>query len=236
MKEYFLTFFNSPLFGVTITVGAILFFKNMFKNSKNPLLNPLIFSIALIIAFLKITNIPYDMYSKGGDIISFFLGPVTVALAVPLYKHFEKLKEHAAPILIGITAGVITAITTTIGLALLFDMSDEMVTSLSPKATTTAIAIELSNTFGGNSAMTVSFVVIAGAIGFMFGEQILDFLKIETNIAKGIALGTASHAIGTNRGLLMSEEIGAMSSLAIGVAGLITAFLLPIILKIFGQY
>ena len=145
--------------------------------------------------------------------ISFpFLGPVTVALAVPLYKQLDKLKANAIPILIAITSGVIVAIVSTVGFGLLFKLSTEMIISLSPKATTTAIAMDLSRTLGGDPALTVSFVVIAGQIGFMFGEPILKLFRIENKTAKGIAFGTSAHAFGTIRALLMGEEEGAMSS------------------------
>lgn len=233
MKDLIFQFLDTPLFGVTLTVGAVVLFQMLFKNTKNPLLNPLIFAIIGIIAFLKIIEIPYESYAKGGDIITFFLGPVTVALAVPLYKQFNKLKANALPILIGITSGVIVAIVSAVGLGILFGLEEEMIISLAPKATTTAIAMDLSGTLGGDPALTVAFVVVAGTTGFIVGEQVLNALKIQNKTAKGIALGTSSHAFGTNRALLMGEEEGAMSSLAIGVAGVITTFLLPIILRLF---
>ena len=232
--EFLLQFLDSPLFGITLTIGALVLFQVLFKNVKNPLLNPLIFAIIGIIAFLKLTGIPYQSYAKGGDIIAFLLGPVTVAFAVPLYKQFDKLKANALPILIGITSGALVAIVSTVGLGLIFKLSNKMIISLSPKSTTTAIAMELSRILGGDPALTVAFVVFAGTLGFMFGEPIFKLLKIENKTARGIALGTASHAFGTNRALLMGEEEGAMSSLAIGVAGVMTTFLLPPILKFFG--
>ena len=225
-------FLDNPLFGVTLTVGALILFQVLFKKTKNPLLNPLIFAIIGIIAFLKITGIPYESYAKGGNIISFFLGPVTVALAVPLYKQFDKLKANAVPILISITTGVVVAIVSTVLMGRAFGLSPEMIASLAPKATTTAIAMDLSATMGGDPALTVAFVVVAGTTGFIIGEQVLTLLKIKSKTAKGIGLGTSAHAFGTNRALLMGEEEGAMSSLAIGVAGIITTFLLPILIKI----
>lgn len=225
-------FLDNPLFGVTLTVGTLILFQILFKKTKNPLLNPLIFAIVGIIAFLKITGIPYESYAKGGNIISFFLGPVTVALAVPLYKQFDKLKANAVPILISITTGVVVAIISTVLMGRAFGLSPEMIASLAPKATTTAIAMDLSATMGGDPALTVAFVVVAGTTGFIIGEQVLTLLKIKSKTAKGIGLGTSAHAFGTNRALLMGEEEGAMSSLAIGVAGIITTFLLPILIKI----
>ena len=153
---------------------------------------------------------------------------------MPLYKQVDKLKENAGAIIVGIASGVIVAIISTLGLGKLFGLSGEMIASLAPKATTTAIAIDLSSTFGGDPALTIAFVTVAGAVGFMVGEQILKLLNIKNKTAKGIALGTASHAFGTNRALLMGEEEGAMSSLAIGVAGVLTTFLLPVFMKLFG--
>lgn len=232
--EFLLQFLDSPLFGITLTIGVFVFFRMLFKDAKNPLLNPLIFAIVAVIAFLKLTGIPYESYAKGGDMLTFLLGPATVAFAVPLYKQLDKLKANAIPILIGITSGVIVAIVSTVGLGLLFKLSDEMIISLSPKATTTAIAVDLSQILGGDPALTVAFVTVAGTFSFMFGEPILKLLKIKNKTAKGVALGTASHAFGTNRALLMGEEEGAMSSLSIGIAGVITAFLLPPFLKLFG--
>jgi predicted murein hydrolase (TIGR00659 family) len=232
--EFILQFLDSPLFGITLTVGALVIFRMLFKNANNPLFNPLIFAIIGIIAFLKLTGIPYESYAKGGDIIAFLLGPVTVAFAVPLYKQLDKLKANVIPILVGITSGALVGIVSAVGLGFIFQLSTEMIISLSPKSTTGAIAIELSRIQGGDPVLTFAFVVVAGTFGYMFGEPILKLFKIENKTARGIALGTASHAQGTNRALLMGEEEGAMSSLAIGVASVMTTFLLPFILKLFG--
>ncbi len=224
--------FDTPIFGVTITLIVFLFYKKIFAKAKNPLLNPLIFSIATIILFLYLTGIDYEYYNKGGSIITFFLGPLTVSLAVPLYKQIDKLKENAIPILISILMGSIVGVLSVIGIGKLFGFNKELLMSLTPKATTTAIAIDLSNSLGGKPAMTVAFVVVAGTTGYMIGEPILNLLGIKSSTAKGIAFGTASHAFGTNKALSIGEEEGAMSSLAIGIAGIITAIIAPIIVKI----
>lgn len=219
---------DSPLFGVTLTIGMLVLFQYLFRKTKNPLLNPLVFAIGSIIGILLLFNIPYSSYEKGGQLITFFLGPVTVCLAVPLYKHIDLLKRHVIPILIGTLIGIITSLSSIILLGKLLGLNREMILSLLPKATTTAIAIDLAKQAGGDPSLTIFFVVIAGTFGYMFGEQILKLLKIRTHIAKGIGMGTAAHVFGTNRALLMSDEIGAMSSLAIGIAGLMTTLLLPV--------
>ncbi len=221
---------DTPLFGVTLTIGMLLLFQYLFRKTKNPLLNPLIFAIGSIIGVLLLFNIPYASYEKGGQLITFFLGPVTVCLAVPLYKHIELLKKHVVPILIGSLIGVITSLSSILVLGRVFQLNREMIASLLPKATTTAIAIDLAKEAQGDPTLTVFFVVIAGTIGYMFGEQILKLFKIKSSVAKGIGMGTAAHVFGTNRALLMSDEIGAMSSLAIGIAGLMTTLLLPLFL------
>ena len=222
---------DSPLFGITLTIGAMVLFQLLFRKTHNPLLNPQIFAIIGIIVFLKLTGVTYQTYNQGGQVISFFLGPVTVALAVPLYRQFDKLKKNAAPILLGIFAGTVTAVLATVGLSLLFHLNREMIASLAPKATTTAIAMELSQVLGGIPSLTVAFVILAGLTGFIIGEQWLNVFHIKSRIARGIGLGTASHALGTTRALLMGEEEGAMSSLAIGVAGIMTSILLPVFMR-----
>lgn len=234
MRDFFLDFLDNPLFGLVLTIGTLILFLRLFRGKRNPLLNPMVFSIAAIILFLELTGIPYETYAKGGDIISFFLGPVTVALAIPLYKQYNKLKADAAPIFVGITVGSAVAIISTIGLGLLMNLNFNMLMSLAPKATTSAIAMDISSSLGGDPALTVTFVVLAGSTGFMFGESIFNLLGIKHRTSKGLALGTASHAFGTNRALLMGEVEGAMSSLAIGVAGIITTLILPLLLNLFG--
>ncbi len=227
-------FFSNPLFGVTLTVGTMVFFHLLFKKAKSPLLNPMIFSIAAIIAFLRLTGIPYESYENGTKILTFFLGPAIVSLAVPLYRQIDQLKANALPILFGIALGVAVSIISGIGLSLLFGLNREVAVSMAPKGTTSAISMSLSSVFGGNPSMTVAFVNVAGIFGYSIGEKTLDLLRISNPVARGVSLGTASHIMGTRRAFEMGEKEGAMGSLSIGVAGVLTSLLMPLIIRLFG--
>ncbi|NLX83065.1 MAG: LrgB family protein [Clostridiales bacterium] len=225
---------SSPLFGFTLTIAVMLFYQFIFRGTKTSLLNPVLFSIFSIIAILMLTGIPYEHYHKGASILSFFLGPMIVALAVPLYKQFDKLKANALPILAGISVGVVVSISSGILLSQLFGLSREVIVSMAPKGTTSAISMNLSQIQGGDVSMTVTFVNIAGIFGYMVATKVYQLLNITSPVAKGIGLGTSSHALGTRRALEMGEEEGAMSSLAIGVAGVLTTVFTPLLLSLFG--
>lgn len=226
-------YFDTPIFGVAITIIAFAFSQYLNKRFKSPLLNPILISILTIIGFLVAFKIDYSIYNKGGSIITFFLGPATVVLSVPLYNEFNLLKENLLPIIIGILIGSLSGIISIIALGKLFNMDNSLILSLIPKSTTSAIAMPISSEIGGNPALTVAFVVITGVGGYIIGEKVLKTFKIKNKIAKGIAMGTTSHAAGTAKALEFGEVEGAMGSLAIGVAGLITVFLAPFIVNIF---
>lgn len=225
---------TSPLFGFTLTIAIMLFYQYIFRRAKSSLLNPMLFSMVSIIAFLMLTGIPYEHYRAGASILSFFLGPTIVALAVPLYKQFDKLKANAVPILAGISIGVIVSISSGILLSQLFGLSREVIVSMAPKGATSAISMNLSQLQGGDASMTVTFVNIAGIFGYMVAIKAYQLLKITSPVAKGIGLGTSAHALGTRRALEMGEEEGAMSSLAIGVAGVLTTIFMPLLVSLFG--
>lgn len=223
---------QSPLFGFTLTVSVMLFYQYIFSRIRHSLLNPMLFSMATIIGFLLLSGISFEDYYKGASILSFFLGPAIVSLAVPLYKQFDKLKKNFVPVLAGITVGVVVSIASGILLSQLLGLSREVVVSMAPKGATSAISMNLSQMQGGDPAMTVTFVNIAGIFGYMFAEKAYTLLRIKDPIARGIGLGTAAHALGTKKALEMGEEEGAMSSLAIGVAGVLTTIMLPLILNL----
>jgi predicted murein hydrolase (TIGR00659 family) len=225
-------FINSPVFGFTLTVAIMLCYQLLFTKVKTPLLSPFVFSVITIIAFLLITDIPFKSYQKGASIVSYFMGPSVVALAVPLYRQFDKLKAHALPVITGIFVGVFVSVTGGVLLSWLFGLSKEVIISIAPQGTTGAISMNLSQSLGGDPAMSAAFVNIAGNIGYLFGVGVLNRFGVKHPIAVGVALGTASHAIGTNRAFSLGEEHGAMASLSIGVAGIMTSFIMPVLLGV----
>jgi len=223
--------FNTEIFGVIIT---ILFFNigiYIQKKTKNPIFNPLLIAILGIILFLSITNIPYESYKLGGDIINLFLGPVTIVLAVPLYKQFDLFKKYLVEILIGITCGVIVSFIS-IKLVGYFTNADiNIINSLLPKSITTPMGISLTRMLNGIEAITVVSIILTGILGAIIAPIVFKIGRINHPVAKGIALGTSAHALGTTKALQMGEVEGAMSGLSIGVCGIITVVLIPIITR-----
>lgn len=225
---------NTQLFGLV----TILAFYNIGlfiqKKAKKPIFNGLLICIILIILFLKITNIPYENFKIGADIMNFMLGPVTVVLAVPLYRQFDLFKKHFKEILIGIVVGVVTSfiIITIIGKLTL--TNNDIVYSILPKSITTPMGISLVNALGGVESITVVCIIATGIFGNILGDLVLKIGKIKHPVSKGIALGTAAHAMGTSKALEMGEVEGAMSSLSIGICGVLTVMLVPILMNFAG--
>lgn len=223
MKEIII----SPVFGVLISIIAYLigdYIKNKFKFS---MFNPLLIAIIILIAVLSIFKIDYDDYNKGGEIISFFLAPATVSLALPLYKKFELFKKNAIPILAGIICGAFTGIISVVTLSRLFNLSEELTISLIPKSITTPIGMALSDQLGGLSSITVVAIIITGILGSIIGPLLDRIFKINDKVAMGIAMGNASHAVGTARAMEIGQTEGAMSSLTVAIAGIVTVIIAP---------
>ncbi|HSQ89057.1 LrgB family protein [Romboutsia sp.] len=223
---------DTPIFGLVIT---ILFFNlglYMQKKTKNPIMNPLLIAIIGIILFLNLLKIPYESYKKGGDIINFFLGPITIILAVPLYKQFELFKNHILEILIGIGCGVLVSFISLEIIGRLTNVNIDIINSLIPKSITTPMGISLTNTINGVEAITVVAIILTGILGAIIAPIIFKIGKIKHPVAKGIALGTSAHALGTSKALEMGEVEGAMSGLSIGISGIITVILIPIIINL----
>ncbi len=227
------TIINNPLLGIVISL--ITFEVGCFfsKKTRFVLFNPLLISISLIILFLKSFNISLEAYNNGGQFISFFLGPATVILAVPLYKKIDLLKANIFPILTGIITGSSIGMISIIFLCKLFDLDKVLTSSLVPKSITAPIGIEISKQLNGIPALTVAAIIITGILGSIIAPIICKIFKINNKIAFGIAIGTASHAVGTSKALEIGETEGAMSGLAIGVAGLVTVILAPILFGLF---
>lgn len=224
---------DSPNFGIVLSILAYTIGLNLYKKFKLPILNPLLITVLIVISTLKYFNIPLETYNKGGNLIAFFLAPATVILAVPLYKQIDSLKKHFIPIIIGVSVGSIVSVVSVFALSKLFKLDEVIIKSIIPKSITTPLGMEISKTFGGIIPITVVAIVITGILGAIIGPFIVDIARIRTKIAKGIAIGTGSHAIGTSKAIEMGEVEGAMSGLAIGLAGCITVLIAPLAYKLF---
>ena len=218
---------ENALFGIIISLLAFEAGLLIYKKTKFPLFNPLLIAIALVISFLIVFNIVVDIYNKGGQFINMFLGPATVVLAVPLYKQLNLLKKYLLPILVGILLGSSIGISSVILLANIFGFEKVLTISLLSKSVTTPIGIEITKQLGGLAPVTVLSIIISGIIGSILGPLLCKKFKINNKVAIGIAIGTASHAVGTSKALELGETEGAMSSLSIGIAGIMTVFLAP---------
>lgn len=223
-------YLETPVFGVVISILAYSVGLMVARRTRLAIMNPLLVAMAIVITILTLLGVDYQTYNKGGAMITFFLGPATVVLAVPLYRQWELLKKNLMPILTGIAVGSVAGVASIIILGRLLDLDTVLVASMVPKSTTTPIAIEISAVLGGNPSLTATFVSITGITGFIAGVKIIDAFGIRNPIAKGIAMGTASHAVGTAKAMEVGEVEGAMSSLSIGVAGIITVFMIPAIM------
>ncbi len=190
-------------------------------------------SIALIIVFLLAFHIKYNVYESGAQYLSYFLTPATVALAVPLYEQIEPLKKNWKAVVAGILSGALTSALCVLAVALIFQLDHKQYVTLLPKSITTAIGMGLSEELGGIVTITVAVIVVTGVIGNMFAESICKLFHITDPVAKGIGIGSASHAMGTAKAMEMGEIEGAMSSLSIAVSGLLTVVVSIIFAQIY---
>ena len=213
---------NSVFFGVFISIITYEIGVLIKKKLKIAIFNPLLISMALIIIILLIFHVDYDTYESGAKYLSYFLTPATVALAVPLYEQIEPLKKNWKAILAGIFAGAMTSALCVLVLSLIFKLSHKQYVTLLPKSITTAIGMGVSEELGGYVTITVAVIVVTGVLGNILGEFVCKIFRITEPISKGLALGASSHAIGTAKAIEMGEIEGAMSSLAIAVAGILT--------------
>lgn len=219
MREFLVhsVFFGAAVSLVGYEVGLLL--KRKFKMA---IFNPLLIAIVCVMAILTIGDISYDDYNQGARYLSYLLTPATVCLAVPLYQQLNLLKKNLKAVAAGILSGVLTSILSVLGLSYLFGLSHDMYVTLLPKSITTAIGMGVSEELGGIVTITVAVIIITGVLGNIIADVVYRVFRIKEPVAKGLALGTASHAIGTAKAMEMGPVEGAMSSLAIAVAGLLT--------------
>ena len=213
---------NSIFFGVLLCLLSYQAGVFLIQKTKIAAFNPLLISIIIVIFVLVMFNIKFEDFYKGSKYISFLLTPATVALAIPLYSKLALLKSNFKAIMSGLIAGVLTSLVSIFVMSLLFGLSHENYVSMLPKSITTAIGIGVSEELGGVSTITTAVIIVTGVFGNVSADIVYKVFNIKNPIAKGIGLGSSAHAIGTSKALEMGETEGAMSSLSIAVAGIIT--------------
>lgn len=219
---------RSVFFGMFLTLACYEIGLLVKRKVKLAVANPLLIAVILIIAILRIFDIEYETYKSGADYIQYFLTPATVSLAVPLYRQIIFLKKYPAAILGGIAAGVLTAMVSIFLLSLAFGLDHAQYVTLLPKSITTAIGMGVSAKMGGMSAITVIAISVTGITGTILAEAVCKIFQIREPVARGLAIGTAAHALGTSKAMELGEVEGAMSSLSIVVAGIMTVLAVPL--------
>ena len=219
---------RSSSFWLCVSIACYAAALALQRRLRSPLCNPLLVASVLVGALLTATNTAYPVYADASEMISFWLTPATVALALPIYRRLDLLRANLLPILSGAFVGSLVSIASVFGFSRLFGLSDTTLRSLLPKSVTTPIAVSLSELLGGLAPLTAVSVVFTGIVGAVLLPAFLRLIGVRDPVQTGIAIGTASHAVGTSRALELGETEGAMSGLAIGIAGLLTALLLSV--------
>lgn len=220
---------HSEIFILTLVIGIYLLAVFLYRKTKLALLHPLLISIPVLAMLIHILHIPYESFEKGSRIITFLLGPTVVVLGYLLYEQIEHLRENTLSILTAVFVGCLTGIVSVIFIAKYFGADQTLIASLEPKSVTTPIAMSIAEKSGGIPSITAIVVIVVGIFGGIVGPFILDRLGIKSKIAKGLALGSAAHGLGTARAMEIGTIEGAISGLAIGVMGIMTAIFVPII-------
>ena len=223
----------SPLLWLTLTLAVYLAGRWLFQRSGGRAwFNPVALAIALLAGILLLTGTPYTTYFQGAQFIHFLLGPATVALAIPHYLCWDRVRQLLLPIVIGLLVGSLTAILSAVGLAWLLGGSPRTLLSLVPKSVTTPVAMGVAEKIGGIPSLTAVIVILTGVVGAVAAPAVLDILRIRDDAMKGFAMGVAAHGIGTARALQISSMAGAFAGLAIGLNALLTALLAPLIVRL----
>ncbi|MFO1424798.1 MAG: LrgB family protein [Candidatus Competibacteraceae bacterium] len=223
----------SPLLWLTLTLAVYLAGQWLFRRSGGrALFNPVALAITLLVALLLLTGTPYATYFSGAQFIHFLLGPATVALAIPLYLHWDRVRRLFLPILAGLLTGSLTAILSAMGIAWLLGGSPQTLLSLAPKSVTTPVAMGIAEKIGGLPSLTAVLVILTGVIGAVAAPALLKGLRIRDDAVKGFAIGVAAHGIGTARAFQISGLAGAFAGLAIGLNAVLTALLAPLIVAL----
>lgn len=220
----------SPLLGLTITLlayqGAFWLYQ---RSGSNPLANPVLIAVTALVIFLSLTGTSYETYFAGAQFVHFLLGPATVALAIPLYMQFRRVRAMLLPVVVGLLAGSLTAILSAVLIGRLFGASLSTQLSLAPKSVTTPIAMGVAERIGGIPSLTAVLVIVTGIIGAVGARYVFDAMKLRDPAIRGFAIGVASHGIGTARAFQVNEQSGAFAALAMGLNGALTALLVPML-------
>ena len=213
---------SSVYFGVFISLGAYLLGQALRRRTGLAIFNPLLVAVVLVMGALALLGVDYADYQRGASLIGVLLTPATICLAVPLYEQLSLLRRHPAAILCGIGAGVLASLLCVLGLSVLFGLDHQAYVTLLPKSITTAIGMGVSEELGGYVSITVAVIIMTGILGNMGAELACRVFRFTDPVARGVAIGTAAHAIGTTKAMELGEIEGAMSSLSIVVAGMLT--------------
>lgn len=227
-------YLENKFFLLAVTFGVFAISKWMQKKTGWVLLNPILLTIALLISFLNFTGISYETYCEGGELIEFWMKPAVVALGVPLYLQLEMIKKQLIPILLSQLVGCLVGIVSVVLIAKVLGATPEIICSLAPKSVTSPIAMEVAQATGGIPSLSVAVVIVVGLFGAVFGFKVLTLGRVESPIAQGLSMGTATHAIGTSAAVEVSKKYGAYASLGLTLNGILTALLTPIVLRMLG--
>ena len=217
------------VWGVALTLGAFALGTWINKRTGKAIFNPLLLGSIFIIVFLSLLQIPFGAYRESVSFLSYLLLPATVSLAVPLYEQWQKLKSNALAVLCGIAAGSVTSMVSIVAMSWLLKLDPVLSASLMPKSVTSAIGAEVATELGGIGSLAGALIILTGIVGNLSAAALCKICRLYDPVARGVAIGTGSHAVGTSRALQMGRVEGAVSSLSIAVAGVLTAVLCPIL-------
>ncbi|NEX22810.1 LrgB family protein [Thiorhodococcus mannitoliphagus] len=229
---------TSPLLHLTLTLLAYLAGDWLFRRSgRKALFNPVLLSILMLVTVLTATGTRYETYFEGAQFVHFMLGPATVALAIPLYRHLDLVRRLWLPILVSIVTGAVVSVTSTILIADWLGASRQTLISLAPKSVTAPVAMGITEKVGGLPSLTAALVVLTGVLGAVIGPAVLAAVRVRDDRARGLALGLSAHGIGTARAFQIGSLAGAFSALAMGLTAMASAFVLPALLRwVFGDF
>ena len=227
---------TSPLLWLTLTLAAYVVADRIAAALKrHPAANPVVIAVAIVITILQVSGTPFETYFEGAQFVHFLLGPATVALSIPLVENWHRVKRAAVPILLALVAGSVTAVATAVGVAWLFGASPVILASIAGKSVTTPIAMGIAEQLGGIPTLTAVLVIFTGIFGAVMVTPLMNLLRMKDYAARGFAAGVAAHGIGTARAFQVDELAGTFAGLAMGLNGILTALLVPLLARLIGH-